>query len=536
MSQIDHVVVLALENRSFDHMLGFLSHPDPTFDGLGSTGTHTNPGWQGAAAVPATPDAKTVLPVGPDHSHDAVMEQLGLAGVAPGSAPTNSGFVTSYERICRGLSPPAFAGLLAPVVNWWIARKAPPPPVVNRGGLVMRCQPPDQVPVLSELARQFAVCTRWFCSVPGETWPNRNFMHAATSDGETDINPRFYTNRTIFELLEENAKGWHIYYDDTPQVWAFVNLWNTPERHANWFEFSKFTEHVASGSLPAYSFIEPNHRPVLHTLDHEPVVGTPDVSTSQHPGNSLVTNAAYDTYLDTEPSDFTRAETLIASVYESLRRNPEVFNKTVLLITYDEHGGLYDHVPPATGVPNPGTDPTLLRRIIRALYHRKAQAFEFRALGPRVPTVIVSPLIDPGTICTDVHDHASIPATLRALFAPKAQPLTSRDDWAKPFHGVLRRSTPRSTDLPDLSERLAGRPASQNQPSSLPPVATPAGALPAHYEPYVALADRVRRALGPLNVPEVDPTPGTPPLKRVQQTTEAFTAVASQQRSQRDTQ
>ena len=204
---IDHVVVLALENRSFDHLLGYLDHPDPAFDGLRHGGPYTNPGWNGGAPVAASPNAKTVLPVDPNHSHDAVMEQLGLAAAGAGTAPTNQGFVSSYERQCRGLSPPAFGGLLAPLINWWRSLHPPGAPVVGRGPLAMECQDPSHVPVLSTLAREFAVCERWFGSVPGETWPNRNFMHAATSDGETDIDPRLYTNKTIFEVLEDARPG-----------------------------------------------------------------------------------------------------------------------------------------------------------------------------------------------------------------------------------------------------------------------------------------------------------------------------------------
>ncbi len=196
MAPTEHVVVLALENRSFDHLLGYLDHPSADFDGLKAGGPYTNPGWDGGPPVAANANAKSVMSVGPDHSHDAAMEQLGLLSARPGTAPDNNGFVTSYERICRGLSPPAFAGLVAPLVNWWRCRNRPPPPIVGRGPVVMACQDPSHVPVLAEMATQFAVCTRWFCSVPGETWPNRNFMHAATSDGEADINPRFYTNKT----------------------------------------------------------------------------------------------------------------------------------------------------------------------------------------------------------------------------------------------------------------------------------------------------------------------------------------------------
>ena len=202
-------------------------------------------GWGRGPAVAASPDAKLVLPAGPDHSHDAVMQQLALTLTG---APRNRGFVRSYERKGRGLDAPAFGGLLGPFANW--ARRLSGgggQAVKGRGPLAMACQPPENVPVLARLAREFAVCSRWFCSVPGETWPNRNFAHAATSDGQTQIEIRPYTNRTIFELLEDHEVDWRIYYDDTPQVWAFPALWDTPERHAKWFPLDSFTSHVAGG-------------------------------------------------------------------------------------------------------------------------------------------------------------------------------------------------------------------------------------------------------------------------------------------------
>src|SRR5579859_7579846 len=202
---IDHVIVLVLENRSFDHLLGYLVHPDASFDGLRGPGPYQNPGWAGAPPVPASADAKHVLPVDPDHSHDAVMLQLGASGQGASRRVDNQGFVDSYERKCRGLAAPAFEGILAPIVTWWNDRNATGG-IQGRGPLAMRCQSPEQDPVLSQLALGFGVCTRWFASVPGETWPNRNFLHAATSDGTTNIEIRFYDNKTIFEVLEEAGK------------------------------------------------------------------------------------------------------------------------------------------------------------------------------------------------------------------------------------------------------------------------------------------------------------------------------------------
>src|SRR5262249_37728699 len=192
--------------------------------------------------------------------------------------------------------------------------------------------------------------------------------------------------------------------------------------------------HAAAGDLAAYTFIEPNHRPPLHTLDHAPVIGDPGLSNNQHPENNLVSNAAYDTFTLTGESDFTRGEHLIATIYEALRANPDLFDKTLLLVTYDEHGGLYDHVPPPTDVPNPGGPISGVGPAQRFLLSRKCAAFDFTMVGPRVPAIVISPRVPADTVDTKVHDHASIPATLRALFAPHARPLTERDKWAAPFH------------------------------------------------------------------------------------------------------
>jgi phospholipase C len=528
---IDSVVVLCLENRSFDHMLGWLEHPDPRFAGLRTGGPHTNPGWAGGAAVPATADARRVLPCGPDHSHDAVMEQLGVVGVGALRRATNSGFVSSYERKARGLAPPAFGGLLAPLLGRFVDRKQPADAAgAGRGALVMRCQPPERVPVLSRLALEFAVCDHWFCSVPGETWPNRNYLHAATSDGETNIELRPYTDCTIFEHLEAHGADWRIYHDDTPQVWAFPALWDTPARHARWHPLEHFARDVAAGGLPAYTFIEPNHRPPFHTLDHLPLPGSPpELSDSQHPENNLVSEAAYDGFDDDAvDTDFARGERLVAQVYEALRAVPEVFARTLLLITYDEHGGLYDHVPPPTDVPPPGDGQAWWTRLVRGIWHREAVPFDFTVLGPRVPAVVVSPLVPRGTLDQRVHDHASVPATLRALFAPAAPPLTGRDRWSTPFADLATLPAPR-TDLPDLSASTAA-------PAPRPAVAgavagSPEERVPEYYWEFVRQADQVRERLAAVGEPEIAPAADAGGVQRGQAITRAFAAAAHRHRS-----
>jgi phospholipase C len=511
-------------------MLGFLPHPDPSFAGLLAGGPYENPGYNGGPAVPATPTAKRSLPFGPDHSHDAVMNQLGAASRGQ-RHPANDGFVTSYELKAQGKAPGGTGGLLAPVLNRWLKNKQAG--VTGRGPLVMLCQDPAQVPVLSTLALQFAVFDHWFCSVPGETWPNRNYLHAATSDGETNIEIRLYTDPTIFELLEQHGKTWHIYHDDTPQAWAFRQLWDTPERHANWYPANRFAEHAAAGTLPHYSFIEPNHRPPLHTLDHIAAFGgTAAVSNSQHPENNLVSDSAYDGFDDSADADFSRGDKLIATIYEALRANPRLFASTLFLITYDEHGGLYDHVPPPTDAAPPGGGRKLLARVLHDIWHRQVHDFDFTMLGPRVPAVLVSPLIEPGTVVHDTHDHASVPSTLRALFAPSAKPLTGRDAKARPFHGVATRGAAR-TDLPDLSSHTqvtVGDAAQAGGSAAETAAASGQGRVPDYYRDFIAQAKLVHEHLVGVGEPEAAGALSGSPMHRAAQTTAAFSAAAHRHR------
>jgi phospholipase C len=525
---VDHVVVLALENRSFDHLLGFVPHNSPLFHGLTRGGPYTNPPWRGSGPpIPATPDAKPVLPVDPNHSHDAVMQQLRLEGRGDARRPTNQGFVASYEEKGRGLAPPTFEGLLGPLANWWFRRNAGANPVTDRGGLIMRCQPPGQIPVLATLALQFGVCSKWFASVPGETWPNRNFLHAATSDSTTDNEIRFYTDPTIFELLEDHGKSWRIYYDDTPHVWAYRRLWE-PERLPNWFPFPEFARHVQQGRLPSYAFIEPNHRPPVHIPSSED--GGREQSNNQHPGNNLVANADYDGYVPTGHEDFQRGEQLIAAVYEALRSNPALFERTILLITYDEHGGCYDHVPPPMGVPSPGDPPNRgrLGSLLAFLVRRKSAGFDFTMLGPRVPAVVISPHVPAGAVSAEERDHASVPATLRALFAPQAPPLTRRDERAAPFHSLLELEQPRrGTELPDLSGHLPPVPATTE--AMLAPQVAPPGPeppVPDYYRDFVDLAEMVAEEL-----PEAEPPVGLGPRAKAHRVTVAFTHQAAKARA-----
>jgi len=530
--RIQHVVVLMLENRSFDHLLGFLDHPSPEFPGL-TPAAHANPvdpADRGSRQVAVTPDAGYSLPVDPPHSHKSALEQMGLTGT--GRARMN-GFVSAYERKASGheerpvihvrrleglvlaaagavsaltarfggrlrrLWALVFVALgagLSTVLWRWKKSVEKVEVVEGVGPEIMKCLAPDKIPVLGTLARDFAICTRWHCSVPGETWPNRNFLHSATSDGTVDIEIGLYESPTVFERLESAGADWRVYHDGRAHLWAFQNTW-LGDRIANWFAFGEFERHVAADDLAAYTFIEPNHQGPR--------------SNSQHPGNNVRPQP--------DSTDFERGERLVASIYEALRRNPQVFEKTLFLVTYDEHGGLFDHEPPPRA---PAPAPlnrrriSLTRRFVSWFIERDTVRFTFRTLGARVPTIIVSPWIDAATLDDRLYDHASVAATLRLLFAPDAKPLTRRDAAANTFeHLVNGRSTPRTGgDLPDLSARAGAttRTASREAPSpeadgdgaarDADRGAEPAGTTPLSDDDFArqldVLAARMRQALG----------------------------------------
>ncbi len=441
--RIEHVVVLMLENRSFDHLLGLLDHPNPAWHTLTpGDPDHANrddPADPSSPSHPITDQAKTVLPLDPDHSHQAALLQLGIR--PPG--PPGSGYVASYRA-------KAGAALLAEA-----AAAATP---YDLGALVMDLHRPESVPVLSRLAREFAIATRWFCSVPGETWPNRNFVHAATSDHAVMNEFGAYTDPTIFERLEAgdalvppDRRRWRIYHDGPAQVMAFRKLWG-PRRIRHWDPISAFAQHVADGDLAAYSFIEPNHStPVVRRLN--------PLSSSQHPGNNRVEVAYFPDASPEDGADFLRAEQLIAGLYETLRAHPAIFERTLFVITHDENGGLWDSVETPSAVP-PGDPMTkgFLRSVI-GWFDRRDDApdappsFAFDRLGGRVPAVLISPWIERAHLDARPRDHASVPRTLRELFVSSAPPLTDREQSSAPFWSVVSREEPRrGDDLPSLDD------------------------------------------------------------------------------------
>jgi phospholipase C len=386
-----------LENRSFDHMCGWLKKINPAIEGL--TGKETNPfdtadPTKGHCTVGDTsPD---IAAFDPDHSLTATSEKIfGKVGVGANPAPMN-GFYQFEDKL--GHKPPA------DVMNMFL---------------------PVHVPIISSLALDFALFDQWFASVPGPTHPNRLFSLTATSRGtidNTDISTGF-PQRSIFDQLDDADVNWKYYYTD--QMWAYVLLaslrTNTSlPRIKKWDDF---LADAKAGKLPPFSYIEPKFA-------------------------SSATGAAQDQHPD---HPITAGEATMKEVYETLRASPH-WNDTLLIITYDEHGGFYDHVAtPQDGIPKPDSfnAPT------------NEAKFNFERLGLRVPTILVSPWINKGTLIskpvgptnTSRFEHSSLPATLGKIFGFKSF-LTKRDEWAATFEQYLtQRTTPRTdcpTTLPDL--------------------------------------------------------------------------------------
>jgi phospholipase C len=297
-----------------------------------------------------------------------------------------------------------------------------------KSGRIMKCFLPDKIPMLTTLAKQYAVCDHWFSSVPGPTLPNRSFIHSATSIGRVDMLPLWLAEaETIYERLNNNGATAKIYYQDWSMAMTFQRLLNQQNKYFGLFD--DFKRACSQNTLPSYCLIEPRY------YDSDQGDNLFEAS-DQHPDH-----------------DVKAGETLIHDVYTAISGNPKVWASTLLVITYDEHGGLYDHVtPPATVNPD--------GKIARNTGENVAPNipdFDFTRLGIRVPAVVISPYIAAGTIDHTVYDHTSALSTARKLFLGAGWEnnfLTERDRNANTFDSLLTLATPR-TDTVNLSAHHA---------------------------------------------------------------------------------
>ena len=415
LEAIDHVILLMLENRSFDHLLGYLYPRSDAFDGLDGTESNRDPAGTAVSVYPITPENENAYyyPLAnPTEGFVATNEQLFSSATAPADGKAaNDGFVTSFAR---ELANPA--------------HPLDPKLVGAQPSSIMGMYSPKTLPVLSWLAKGFAVCDWWFSSVPTQTFPNRAFAVAGTSLGYIDNSahgtPTFNTP-SVFGKLADAGQTWKIYgYSKRPLTANdFPDTVCPGPGCAVESGFDKFQSDAASGQLASFSYIEPEW--ATYPSSNAP----PSTTQANNQHNFQVEN-------DQHPvSNLAVGEKLIYDVYTALRSNDAVWEKSLLIITYDEHGGNYDHVPPETGATPPD--------------HNTQAGFDFARFGVRVPAVIVSPLIPAETrfrapAGSPPYDHTSIIATLRARF--NLGPLGKRDAIAPHLGPVLTVSTPRRDD------------------------------------------------------------------------------------------
>jgi phospholipase C len=439
---IDHFVVLMEENRSFDSLLGYLYEPEMVpagqrFEGVAGKDL-SNPippevgsaQWEHVNVRPGyTMDNPNPDP-GEEYPH--VNTQLfGTVFPADNARLEAPRMKPPYNLPDKLPSEAPMSGFVLDYINNYRVLTGTEPRYANYR-IIMDCFPPDAVPVMSTLARGFAVCDHWHCEVPSQTFPNRLFFNAGQSSGLVINEPysnwvRKGTNnaQTIFERLESKGLSWKVYYDPQEHlsltaILHFPRLWG--RIRTNFCYMSQFFEDAKTGNLPHYAFIEP--RLFVNNND-------------MHPPTKVFGRVGHSSVL--------AGEALIATIYNAIRLSDSPtgsnYLNTALLITFDEHGGCYDHIPPPAATP-PQPDG-----------RARQMDFEFDRLGVRVPAITVSAYTAAGTVINTPLQHTSFMRTLEEKWS--LGHLTERDRLANDLREAFNLSQPRLRDSwPILKPRL----------------------------------------------------------------------------------
>jgi phospholipase C len=371
LDALKHIVVLMMENRSFDHMLGGLKKKNSKINGL--TGNESNPDVQGnEVKVSPTADYRGQLGHDPDHHFPGVDVQIfGGVPFAPDRMANMQGFIKSYST--QGTS-------------------------AKESRAIMNYFSPEKIPVLTTLATEYALFNGWFASIPGPTICNRAFAHYGTSFGNVDMNMFLVSDAdrakipSIYQRMKNGGHSAKLYYFDEPS--STMEIVNLIKDQSFFATFDQFLADCKSGNLPEYCLIEPNYS------DHPGPGGGQLLANDQHPDHHVLAG-----------------DNFIGQVYNQIRSIPDLWRSTALLIVYDEHGGLYDHVVPPACTPDGF-------QAADAATNVPGLTFKFDRLGIRVPAILISPWIPRGTIVAGPEDppnqrifeHASIPATVTRHF------------------------------------------------------------------------------------------------------------------------
>jgi phospholipase C len=423
LQKINHVVVLMLENRSFDNLLGWLYDPanaapfnmvPPDFEGL-NRGKFSNKMPDGTV-VPAgkTNDPRSPQPNPGEPFQDVYSQVYDVPLVDPKDVPAD---------------PPHAPNMQGFIRNYADQKDKPDDPAK-----IMLSLTPETIPVLSSLAHHYAVFDHWFSSIPTQTFCNRSFVHAGTSSGYVNNGGGglVFTNTTptIFDLLETKNKSWTIFCG----AWLLESFTLLIQKPLWKYGLTKHFAHLkdflsAAGQkdgLPSYSFIEPIYFDSVVWGAHN----------DMHPECNL--------YEFFGPSNLHKGEALLWNIYDAIRNGPN-WEDTLLLIVFDEHGGCYDHVPPPSSkdcAVAVAPDDKII-----APDQPGGAGFKFDRLGPRVPAIAISAYTAPQTRIHNVYEHTSILSTVVNCFDLSKQQLGRRQAVAADVGAALNLQQPR-TDRP----------------------------------------------------------------------------------------
>jgi len=409
LDQIDHIVVLMMENRSFDHILGYLrlSGRRPELDGLQADMSNTYvdtsgkfPQYDGLHfGVHELKDTRMTKAQDPPHGGSSVDKQL---------ANKMAGFVQTYMDERGG-------------------------PTEVHPGDVLGYHSDKHLPVYDHLTEKFCVCDRWFSSVAGSTFPNRLYSMAGRAAGKREnISPPIYHLPSFVRHLD-GVKGvsWATFvHDVTPILWAVDNDYpfkHLLDEHVAWFDGhfrpphfgDTFIQRAAKGRLPSVSWIDPSFADLRTGLMR--LISPP--SNDDHP-----------------PSDVSLGQALVLKIYDALASS-RLWKKTLFVITYDEHGGFFDHVPPPLDPPD--DDPKTFNRY-----------------GVRVPAIVVSPFVGRRSFSHEVFDHTSIIKTILLRFARQGNTIPDmgkRVTNAQHLGVLLTEGAARPAETPELYRPLAAK-------------------------------------------------------------------------------
>jgi phospholipase C len=380
----DHIVVVMMENHSFDNLLGALAHSgQPKAQGLHfnrkGVALNSNPGPEGPIAsfpIPTGAQSPTVT-----QTWNATHVQI------------DGGKMDGFVRSVSSDQP----------MGYWTE---------------------DVLPFAYSFARSFTLANRWFCSAPCQTYPNRRFLMAGTAYGDIATNTESLKdppppNGTIFDRLHTYGISWRNYFTDLPQTAIIPSV---IERYAaNISPVAAFFADCAAGTLPSVSFVDPEFGALSD-------IGEPLTTV---PGIEALGVKLSETGGDEEnPQDMSYGEYWAYQVVHAVLSSP-AWPRTLLIYTYDEHGGYYDHVPPPAAIPPDEIPPELSSEDLPGGYD---------IYGPRVPGIVASPYSKPNAVTNVVHDHTSVLATIEAKWNLPA--LTFRDANARTVEDFLDLSRP----------------------------------------------------------------------------------------------